>query len=134
MACGGRRRVRICWTTSRLSDEYLQSAGSADALTVEVRTIDGDGAAHQFVVGKPGGGAEGAPSEVIRWDDGRHSTTVHPREVFTADEAAKVFYAYFLTDEVPARYTLRELHLDTKRTVPRAPRAGVVPMIGREDQ
>lgn len=94
-----------------LSDEYLQSAGSAEALTVEVRVLDDDGVAHQYVVGKEGGEPQGEPTQVIRWDDGRHSTTVYPHEVFTADEAADVFYAYFLTDEVPATYTLRELDL-----------------------
>uniref|UniRef100_UPI00261400D6 hypothetical protein n=1 Tax=Microbacterium sp. TaxID=51671 RepID=UPI00261400D6 len=92
-----------------LSDEYLQSAGSADALTIEVRVLGDDGEPHQYVVGKPGEKPTGAPSEVIRWDDGRHSTTVYPNEVFTADEAAEVFYAYFLTDEVAEPYVLREL-------------------------
>jgi hypothetical protein len=32
--------------------------------------------------------------------------------VFSAEEAAEVFYAYFLTDAVPEQYTLRELDLD----------------------
>lgn len=95
-----------------LSEEYLQSAGSAEALTIEVRVLDGDGVAHQYVVGKPGEYPTEAPTEVIRWDEGRHSTTVHPNEVFTADEAAEVFYAYFLTDKVSEPYTLRELDLN----------------------
>lgn len=94
-----------------LSDEYMQSAGTAEALTVEVRVVDENGTAHQYTVGKPGGTPVGAPTEVIRWDEGRHSTTVHPNEVFTADEAADLFYAYFQTDEVPESYTLRELDL-----------------------
>ncbi|WP_435749098.1 hypothetical protein [Microbacterium sp. PMB16] len=94
-----------------LSDAYIQSAGSAEAMTVEARVLHDDGTAHHFTVGKPGAGSEEAPSEVIRWDDGRHSTTVYPNEVFTADEAAEVFYAYFLTDEVPEWCTLRELDL-----------------------
>lgn len=94
-----------------LSDEYLQSAGSADALTIEMRVIDDEGVAHQYAVGKPGTEQTGEPTEVIRWDEGRRSTSVHPDEVFTADEAADVFYAYFLTDEVPETLTLRELDL-----------------------
>lgn len=95
-----------------LSDEYVQAAGSADALTLEVRVLSEDGLAHQFVIGKPDGRSEGEPSEVIRWDDGRHSSVVHRHEVFSAEEAAEVFYAYFLTDAVPEQYTLRELDLD----------------------
>ena len=93
-----------------LSDEYMQCAGSAEALTIEVRTLDADGTPHQYTVGKPGE-QTGDPTEVIRWDDGRHSTKVFPNEVFTADEAAEVFYAYFLTDTVSAPYVLRELDL-----------------------
>ncbi|GAA2935541.1 hypothetical protein GCM10010458_19140 [Microbacterium luteolum] len=94
-----------------VSDEYMQSAGTAGALTVEVRVLDENGVAHQYTVGKPGETPTGAPAEIIRWDEGRHSTAVYPHEVFTADEAADLFYAYFQTDEVPDSYTLRELDL-----------------------
>lgn len=94
-----------------LSDEYIQCAGSAEALTIEVRVIDAEGTGHQYVVGEPGGEASGAPTEVIRWGDGRYSTKVHPHEVFTADEAAEVFSAYFLTDKVSEPYALREIDL-----------------------
>lgn len=94
-----------------LSDEYVQSAGTAQVMTVEVRVLDANGAAHQYVIGKPGDRPAGAPTEVIHWEDGRHSTTVYPNEMFTADEAADVFYVYFQTDEVPESYTLRELDL-----------------------
>ncbi|WP_314428395.1 hypothetical protein [uncultured Microbacterium sp.] len=94
-----------------LSREYMQCAGTADALAVEVRHLDPDGTPHQYAVGKPGGDHSGEPTEVIHYDDGRHSVTVHPSEVFTADEAAVVFYTYFLTDKVSQPYTLRELDL-----------------------
>lgn len=94
-----------------LSDEYIQCAGSADALTIEVRTVDDAGAAHQYTVGKPGDDPIGAPTEVIPWDDGRHRTAVHANEVFTADEAADVLYGYFLTNDVAEPHTLRELDL-----------------------
>lgn len=93
------------------SDEYMQAAGSAEAMTVEVRLTDADGVERQYVVGKSAGDFSGAPSEPISWDDGRYSTTVFPAEVFTADEAAEVFSAYFLTDRVPAQYHLRELDM-----------------------
>lgn len=51
----------------------------------------------------------GELTESISWDDGRRSTKVYAHEVFTADEAAEVFYAYFLTDKVAEPYVLREL-------------------------
>lgn len=47
----------------------MQCAGSAEALTIEVRTLDADGTPHQYTVGKPGE-QTGDPTEVIRWDDG----------------------------------------------------------------
>jgi hypothetical protein len=92
-----------------LSESYLQCAGSAEALTIELRQLDEEGTPHQWVVGKPGEAPSGPPTAVIRWDDGKHSTTVHPHEVFTAAEAGDVFVAYFLTDAVPAQCTLRAL-------------------------
>lgn len=98
------------------SDEYMQCAGTADALALEVRRVEDDGTAHQYAIGKPGGDRTGEPTEVIHFDDGRHSTTVYPHEVFTADEAAVVFYTYFLTNEVSQPYELRDLHLSWPKT------------------
>ena len=94
-----------------LSDEYVQCAGTAEALALEVRRLDPDGTAHQYAIGKPGGDRTGETTEVIHFDDGRHSITVYPHEVFTADEAAVIFYTYFLTDEVSQPYELREVDL-----------------------
>ncbi len=93
------------------SEEYMQCAGTAEALALEVRRIEADGTPRQYAIGKPGGDRTGVPTEVIHYDDGRHSTTVYPHEVFTADEAAVVFYTYFLTDDVSQPYELRDLHL-----------------------
>lgn len=93
------------------SDEYMQCAGTAEALTIEVRYVGPDGTPHQYTVGRPGGDLTGEPTEVIHWDEGRYSTTVYPHEVFTADEAAVVFYTYFLTDKVAQPYVLRELDM-----------------------
>ncbi|MFT3798346.1 hypothetical protein [Microbacterium sp.] len=93
------------------SEDYIQCAGSASALTVELRVVDADGVAHQYVIGTPGTTPTGEPSETIPWDDGRRSTRVYPNEVFTADEAADIFYAYFLTNTIPDTYQRRELHL-----------------------
>ena len=91
------------------SEEYFQCAGDAEGVTVEVRVVDEAGTAHQYTVGKPTGGSESEPTETIRWDEGRHSTKVHPHEVFTLDEAADLFVAYYRNDRVPADHTLREI-------------------------
>ena len=93
------------------SDEYMQCAGTAEALTIEVRYLEPDGTPHQYTIGRPDGDPSGEPTEVIHWDDGRYSTTVYPNEVFTADEAAVIFYTYFLTDKVAQPYTLREIDM-----------------------
>lgn len=91
------------------SDEYLQCAGDAAAVTVEIRVLDEAGSAHQYTVGKPGGASSIQPTETIRWDDGRRSTKVHPHEVFTPQEAAELFVAYYRTNTLPSEYTLREI-------------------------
>lgn len=52
--------------------------------------------------------------EHIRWDEGRHSTSVYPAEVFTADEATDVLYGYFLNDKVTDTFALRELDLNIR--------------------
>lgn len=94
-----------------LSDEYIQAGGSAQAMTVEARVVAPDGSEHQFVVGKPGVDPEGEPSQVIWMDDRRVSVHVFANKVFTADEAADVFVAYYATAAVPEGYTLREVAL-----------------------
>jgi len=95
-----------------LSEEYIQCAGSAEAMTIEVRTLDPDDAsvAYQFTIGKPGD-YSGEPTATIAWDDGRHTAKVYPSEIFTADEAATAFYTYFETNGVTRFYNLRELDL-----------------------
>jgi hypothetical protein len=98
------------------SDEYIQCAGTAERLTIEVRYVDPDGTAHHYTVGRPGGDLSSDPTEAIQWEGGRYSTTVYPNEVFTADEAAVIFYTYFLTDKVAQPYTLREIDMSMPET------------------
>lgn len=93
------------------SEEYIQCTGSAEAMTIEVRTLDpdDDSVAYQFVIGKPDDYV-GKPSATITWDDGqRTSEKLYLSEIFTADEAATVLYTYFETNGVTKFYNLREL-------------------------
>jgi len=90
------------------AQEYLQCAGSAQAMTVELRRII-DGRSRHFVIGRPERRPDGPPSEVIRWD--AFTTRIYPNEVFVAAEAAVLFTCYYETDDIPATYQLRELDL-----------------------
>ena len=87
----------------RNATEYIQSAGSADRMTVEVRRKNGAGVEH-FVVGRPNGGNTGK-RETIHWDSAE--TVVAPNEVFDATEAAELFTSYHRTGWVPSNYVLR---------------------------
>lgn len=94
----------------RGSTEYLQAAGRADAMTIELR--------------KPGGQQWGA--EWVRYTVGHPHTAPAPldveiptphvpsapirisaAEVFDADEATALFLAYYRTGTIPDEYTLR---------------------------
>lgn len=87
-------------------DEYLQCAGSAGAMTVEMRVADPDGGFEQFTLGK--GPAEGDPV-AVPWQN--HVVEVYPAEVFTAEEAQPIFEQYFRTGTVPEGLYRRSLDL-----------------------
>jgi hypothetical protein len=88
------------------AQEYIQCAGSADRMTVEVRRLNGDNYEH-FVVGRAPNGQDHGKEETIHWDD--VNTVVAPNEVFSADEAADIFLSYYRTGSVPSSYVLRPL-------------------------
>jgi hypothetical protein len=87
--------------------EYLQAAGSSDAMTVEIC--------------KPGGqpwGAQRVRYTIGHLHDGdqaldvpiklpRGTQMVSRSEVFGADEAAELFIAYYKSGDIPPGYTLR---------------------------
>lgn len=90
---------------------YIQSAGSADRMTVEVRTIE-NGSARQVVIGRPLGAASssaGDPEEVIPWDE--CEARVYPNEVFDEKETAELFISYYDTGDVPSGYLKRAIQL-----------------------
>jgi len=96
--------------------DYLQSAGSASAMTVELRATQDDGSVDHWVVGKPGGSPSGAPDARVRWRDDLEEV-VRPHEVFTSEEAARVYFSYLMTLRPPEGCTLRRLDgLSTSRT------------------
>lgn len=96
-------------SATRAADEnYLQSAGSATAMSIELRrTVDG--VASQFAVGSSSSSATNAPWVSIPF--GQHTLEVQPNEVFSAEEAAAIYLAYYETGEIPKGLALRELDL-----------------------
>lgn len=89
--------------------EYVQAAGSADGMTVEVRRLGEPGRRH-YVVGRAGRDtSEPAVEVVVPWNG--CETGVYSSEVFSAAEAAEVFVGYYDTGEVPAAFRLRPLPL-----------------------
>lgn len=95
-------------TPEDMTDFFMQAAGSADQMTVEVRLSGPDGESHLYTVGRPGP-ADGTTTLIPISDD--RAVRVFSNEVFTADEAAVIFYTYYLTDAVSQPYVLRELDL-----------------------
>ncbi len=90
-----------------LTDSFIQAAGSADQMTVEVRLPAPDGETHLYTVGRP----EPADGTTLIPISQTRAVRVFSNEVFTADEAAVIFYTYYLTDAVAQPYVLRELDL-----------------------
>ena len=88
--------------------EYIQCAGSAAAMTVELRT-ESAGEGQQLVVGRLPGPRLNEPNVRIPWDE--YEVVVYEDEVFTASEAAELFGSYLEQGSVPARFMLRPLNL-----------------------
>lgn len=86
---------------------YVQAAGSAQAMTVEVcRPGRGLGGivSTRFVVGRRAGGDARGDVEI---ELPRHSVRVGGHEVFTADQAAEVFMSFYRSGEIPDGHELR---------------------------
>jgi hypothetical protein len=95
--------------------EYLQCAGSSEAMTVEIRTGFG-GEAKQYVVGRSETHT-GEPDTDIPWNG--YVSSVYPDEVFDADQAIELFAYYLVHATVPPDYSLRCLDLSRPTTRPR---------------
>lgn len=88
--------------------EYIQSAGSAAAMSVEVKRREAGGAMRQYAVGRP---VVATTDAVVRWADGERSLTVPANEVFTAAEALPVYEQWCRDGTVPPGCRLRLLDL-----------------------
>jgi hypothetical protein len=89
--------------------EYLQSAGTADGMSIEIRRLEGD-EYRQYTIGR-GGERSTVQDRVIVWGPNRRELTLSADEVFTADEATPVYLAYYRTGTIPDGCSLRLLDL-----------------------
>lgn len=90
-------------------EQFIQAAGSASGMTVEIRKTDDDGATRLYTVGRAPL-ADTTTPPTVRIKVGEHSTNVYPNEVFAAAEAAGLFFHYYLGDRIPDGYVLRDLN------------------------
>ena len=88
-------------------DNYLQCAGTAECMTVELRVTHEDGTYTHWVLGR--GPLTGGETERVVWDTGQ--TMVHPEEVWTAEQAAPLFEQYARERTVPDWVHRRELDI-----------------------
>lgn len=87
--------------------EWIQTAGTAARLTVEIKRREADGSYRQYVVGCPSAAGEPAESDVVQFGD--HQVSVRPSEVLTAQDAIGIFQHYYDHHAIPEGWHLREL-------------------------
>jgi hypothetical protein len=86
--------------------EWLQTAGSAERLTVEIKRLDDDGVHRLYTVGRPDAADQDQESEAVR--RGGVEYAVRPAEVLTAADALTLFLHYYDHHEIPQGWHLRE--------------------------
>ena len=91
------------------TSNYMQCAGSATAMTVEVRVSSPTGFNHYAVSRIPVADAD-AWNE-LSVDNGRITLRLHPEEVLSGQEAAEIFRAYVVDGTLPPAELLRDLQL-----------------------
>lgn len=87
--------------------EYLQAGGRADKMMLDIRKLGGQqwGAESvRYIIGHPGG--QGQPLDVAI-DMPKGPEYVSAAEVFEAEEAGEIFFAYYKTGGIPPGYVLR---------------------------
>lgn len=72
--------------------DFLQCAGSAEALTVELSELCDDGLVRRWVLGREGELAD--EKVLVRWSDTGRSE-VSANEVWTSEQAVSLFVAYY---------------------------------------
>jgi hypothetical protein len=89
--------------------EYLQCAGSADRMVVEIRRKEDRDELVQYCVGTDEVSGETEPNEEVHF--GANRLRVCQSEIFDAASALPLFEEYFRTGRIPDTYRLRRLSL-----------------------
>lgn len=103
-ALNGKAYEDVVGTPTR---EYLQAAGKADAMTVEIRKPGGKQWGAQwvrYIVGRPHDGSLPLTTAIALPDTTEMRSSA---EAFDADEAAQLFIDYYKTGDIPPGYSLR---------------------------
>ncbi|SPX87819.1 Uncharacterised protein [Mycobacteroides abscessus] len=87
--------------------EWIQTAGTAERLTVEIKRAEADGQYHHYVIGHPSTATSSGDTENIQF--GEFQLPVQPSEVLTADEAIRLFQHYYDYNDVAPGWELRPL-------------------------
>ena len=85
---------------------YLQCAGNAKRMTIEMRDDKG-GAVHHYVVGRTGDRRALEKAQLV--DSKAGGVLVFPNEVFDVRQAIPIFQYYYTHDTVPENCELRPL-------------------------
>lgn len=99
--------------SSYVRGNYIQCAGSTEAMTLEVRVTKPDKTYVHYVVARE---PVADPDEwvTITWDNGNPSVyecRLHPEEVFTGEQATTVFRDYIERDTLPPTHLLRPINV-----------------------
>jgi hypothetical protein len=90
-----------------LNREYIQAAGRADGMTVEICKAGGEQWGVdwvRYVIGHPHEGDAALDVPIVL----PARTELRSRyEIFDADEAAELFFSYYKTGDIPSGYELR---------------------------
>ena len=89
------------------TEQYVQAAGSAEAMTVEIRKPGGRQWGADWVRYTIGHAHEGDLPLDVAIPLPNSNQIISSAEVFGADEAADIFISYYKTGDIPPGYVLR---------------------------
>lgn len=89
------------------TEQYVQAAGSAEAMTVEIRKPGGRQWGADWVRYTIGHAHEGDLPLDVAIPLPNSNQIISSAEVFGADEAGDIFFTYYKTGDIPPGYVLR---------------------------
>ncbi|MCV7269452.1 hypothetical protein [Mycolicibacterium doricum] len=97
--------LALSWQT----DKFLQAGGSADAMTLEIRRPGGQEVGVESIWGVVGHQHDTKMRRDVAINVPSRPQMITEAEVFAADEAAHLFYAYYTTGNIPREYAVRPI-------------------------